>query len=222
MTPADIVQLIAMALAGYVLGSTPTGVIIARFKGVDLRKSGSGNVGATNVGRVLGRRWGYLCFALDVGKGFAAAFAAVLICQDGAAVPSAATQLCWLLTGAGAVLGHVFSFWLKFRGGKGVATGLGVVLGIYPYMTFAGLAALGVWVVVTLASRYVSMGSVVAAAAFVPLMTGIAMLHDWPLKDLWPLVTFSTAMIALIIIRHGGNIVRLVRGTENKIGLNKP
>ncbi|MCE5325693.1 MAG: glycerol-3-phosphate 1-O-acyltransferase PlsY [Planctomycetaceae bacterium] len=217
MTGADVLQMVLLSLGAYVLGSTPTGVIIARSKGVDLRKSGSGNVGATNVGRVLGRRWGYLCFALDVGKGFAAAFAAVLICHDGAGMPSSGTQLCWLLTGAGAVLGHVFSFWLKFRGGKGVATALGVVLGIYPYMTFAGLAALAVWVLVTLVSRYVSMGSVIASAAFVPLMTAIAMLRGWPLAELWPLVTFSTAMIALIIIRHGGNIARLVRGTESKI-----
>lgn len=181
---------------------------------MDLRKAGSGNVGATNVGRVLGRRWGYLCFALDTTKGFVPSFlAGLLIVGSGPPVPL--QQAAWVGAGAGVILGHVFNFWLGFHGGKGVAAALGVVLGIYPYFTFAALAALGVWAVVTLVSRYVSLGSIVAATAFLPLF---AAFNGGRTRDLWPLGLFAAAMVALLILRHRSNIRRLLAGTENKIG----
>jgi len=201
---------------GYLAGSIPFGVIIARLHGVDLRKTGSGNVGATNVARVLGRPWGYLCFLLDAAKGFAPCLAVVLLSSPPPGQPPRpAEQAIWLLTGMGAIFGHVFNPWLKFRGGKGVATALGVVLGIYPYFTYAGLLAFGLWIVVTLISRYVSLGSIVAAAAFVPL---VVVLHLQHARQLWPLETFALAMALLIILRHRTNISRLLAGTENKIG----
>jgi glycerol-3-phosphate acyltransferase PlsY len=115
----------------------------------------------------------------------------------------------------GVILGHVLSFWLRFRGGKGVAAALGVVLGMYPYFTWAGLCAFGLWIAVTLWSRYVSVGSIVAAAAFVPLFAAF----NWPsLRAIWPLGAFAAAMATLIILRHRSNIRRLIAGTENRIG----
>jgi len=204
MIDHPLIAFVAMPVAAYVIGSTPFGVIIARSRGVDLRTQGSGNVGATNVGRVLGARWGYLCFFLDVLKGAAPVVAAgILLRQSGQAVPSATRQLAWLLTACGAILGHVFTFWLKFRGGKGVATSLGVLVGFYPYFTWAGLAAFALWGVLVGIWRYVSLASIVAAAAFPLLVVGA-----------W----FASAMALLVIIRHRTNITRLLAGNENRIG----
>ena len=214
---------VVLPLAAYVVGSIPFGVLIARAHGVDLRKVGSGNVGATNVGRVLGPKWGYLCFVLDVCKGLAPVAVTGALVRQASGFPTLSHQVCWVMVGLGAICGHVFNFWLGFRGGKGVATALGVVVGMYPYFTYAGLAALGVWVAVTLISRYVSLGSIVAAAAFVPLFVAINWAWlDKPPLSLWPLGGFAAAMAALIILRHRGNIGRLLAGTENKIGKHPP
>ncbi len=217
-----LVALPVFLVAGYLAGSIPFGVLIARARGVDLRKTGSGNVGATNVGRVLGRKWGYLCFFLDMAKGLLPTLAAVLLVRAGGeaagGAPGQLQQAVWLAAGMGAIFGHVFNVWLGFRGGKGVATALGVVLGIWPYFTVAGLAAFGIWIVVTLISRYVSVGSIVAAVAFVALFAAF----NWPPAALWPLGTFAAAMAALIIILHRANIGRLLKGTENKIGKKGP
>lgn len=231
MIDHPLMMLVLFPLAAYVIGATPFGFIIARANGIDLRKAGSGNVGATNCGRVCGRGWGYLCFALDVAKGLLpVVIVGVLlrpagIFDDATAeklgaqpwVPSVMQQTAWLLTGCCAIAGHIFSFWLRFRGGKGVATSLGVVLGIWPYFTLAGLIALGVWVAVTLISRYVSLGSIAAAATFLPAFAA----GNWPPTALWPMATFAGAMAGLIIFRHRGNISRLIAGTENKIGRRK-
>lgn len=204
---------------GYLIGATPFGVLLARSRGVDLRTVGSGNVGATNVGRALGAKWGYLCFALDVAKGLLPTLAAGWLLRGNALGsafprPPLAAQGVWLGVGLGCILGHVFSFYLRGRGGKGVATGLGVVLGVFPYFTWPGLVALGLWIVVTLASRYVSLGSITAAAGFLPLFLAF----NWPVGQLWPLAVFAAVMAALILARHRVNIVRLWRGTENRIG----
>lgn len=220
MTDDSLILYCASPLAAYLIGSTPFGVILARFKGVDLRKAGSGNVGATNVARVLGRPWGYLCFLLDLAKGLLPTLAMCILVLPAfrQAVPTVAQQWAWLGVGMGCILGHVFTFWLKFRGGKGVATALGVVLGIFPYFTWAGLCALAIWIVFTLASRYVSVGSIAAALAFVPLVIAF---NSSAIAALWPLEAFAVAMVLLILIRHRTNIGRLVRGRENKIGRPK-
>ncbi|MCP4375371.1 MAG: glycerol-3-phosphate 1-O-acyltransferase PlsY [bacterium] len=222
MIENSYILLIVFPLVAYVIGATPFGPIIARFHGVNLRAHGSGNVGATNVGRTLGRRWGMLCFGLDVFKGLLPVILARLLGPVLAAGqgPSLLSQCAWLLVGFGAILGHVMSFWLKFRGGKGVATSLGVVLGTFPYFTWAGIAALGVWVGIVLLTRYVSLASVVAALAFVLMFAGI----NWfalglsPV-DLWPLGSFATVMALLIIYLHRGNIQRLFAGTEAKVNI---
>lgn len=215
-----LVLFAAFPLAAYVVGSTPFGPMIGALHGVDIRKCGSGNVGATNVARLFGRRWGCLCFALDVAKGFVPVFVAGrLICAGGDEVPAAAQQAAWMLVAVAAICGHVLSFWLGFRGGKGVATGLGAVCGVWPYLAQAGLAALAVWIIVTSISRYVSLGSMVAAAAFFPLFVLLnwMRLGEWgQLLRLWPMGIFALAMPTIIIIRHRGNIARLLAGTENR------
>ncbi len=215
------VSFVLLPLGAYVLGSTPFAVLIASSKGIDLRRHGSGNVGATNVGRVVGRKWGYLCFLLDVAKGFGPVFVAGMLFRHYGDGVSRTEQAAWILTAFAAVAGHVLSFWLKFRGGKGVATSLGVVLGFWPYFTLPGLAAFAVWIAVTLRWRYVSLGSIVAAGAFPVLLVAAALLWQWDLGLLWPLLAFAVLMSALIILRHRPNIARLRAGTENRIGAGR-
>lgn len=212
---------IAMILfppVAYLIGSVPFGVLISRRRGVDLRRVGSGNIGATNVARAIGRKWGYACFFLDTGKGLVPTALSVLLVPLPAEGAGVLAQSVWLGTGCGVILGHVFSLYLRFRGGKGVATALGVVIGIYPYFTWAGLAALGLWCAVTLISRYVSLGSVVAALGFVPLFAAF----NWPVGRYWPLLVFAAAMVVLILFRHRSNIRRLLAGTESKLKCKQP
>jgi glycerol-3-phosphate acyltransferase PlsY len=205
----------AVPLAGYLVGSTPFGVLIARARGVDLRKVGSGNVGATNVVRSVGRTWGYLCFLLDLLKGFLPSLTVGLLLGVCTTTPSPSRQAVWLAVGAACVAGHVFPVWLKFRGGKGVATSLGVVLGMYPYFTTPGLIVFGLWIVITLISRYVSLGSIISCAAFVPVFVA---LHWSEIQKLWPMTLFACVIVFLILWRHRTNVQRLLAGTENKIG----
>jgi glycerol-3-phosphate acyltransferase PlsY len=211
-------QIILLPILGYLAGSIPFGVILARLHGVNLRQVGSGNVGATNVGRALGRRWGVFCFLLDVLKGTGPVLLAGAWLGAMGGTPSLGTQGLWLGTAAGCVLGHVFPVWLRFRGGKGVATSLGVVLGIWPFFTLAGLAAFGVWIVVTGLSRYVSLGSIVAAVTFMGFFIA---LHLGELGELWLMTTVAAVLVVLVIVRHRANIVRLLRGEENRIGRSK-
>ncbi len=216
MSDNPFILFAAMPLAAYLVGAIPFGFLIARAKGVDLRTRGSGNVGATNVGRVVGRKWGWLCFVLDVGKGLLPVLLAGT-CLKRAGELTAWRQSAWLAVAFAAIAGHVFTFWLRFRGGKGVATSLGVLLGFWPYFTFAGLAALGVWVAVVLTGRYVSLASITAAAAFPLLFLAACLIAPWPIARLWPLLAFAVAMAALVIARHRTNIARLLAGTESKI-----
>ena len=213
--PDPVILLVLLPIAAYLIGSIPFGVIIARAKGVDLRSRGSGNIGATNVGRVIGKTWGCICFALDVGKGAGPVLAAKFLLADPRT--SALAQATWLAVAFGAIAGHVFSLFLRFRGGKGVATSLGVLLGFYPFFTWAGLAALGVWVIFVLIWRYVSLASIAAAGAFPVLFVAF----NWPMTGLWGLLAFAAAMAALVIIRHRSNISRLLAGAENRIGARK-
>jgi glycerol-3-phosphate acyltransferase PlsY len=217
MIDNPVMLFVVFPLLAYAIGSTPFGVIIARAHRIDLRCAGSGNVGATNVGRVVGRPWGYLCFVLDCAKGFVPVLVVGAMLRGRPGFPTAAHQFAWLVVGCGTIVGHVFSFYLAFRGGKGVATSLGVVMGIFPYFTYAGLAALVLWVIVTLASRYVSLASIAAAVAFVPLFAAFSLALGWRLSKLLPLAVFGAAMSALIVFRHRDNIRRLLAGTENKI-----
>ena len=218
---ANVLTTVVLPAAGaYLLGSVPFGVLVARTRGVDLRAVGSRNIGATNVGRSLGRPWGVLVFLLDTAKGLVPTLVASLIitaAPAGAGMSEATRNICILLVGVSAVLGHNYSVFLRFAGGKGVATSLGVALGVYPDLTYPALAALAVWVVVTLTSRYVSLGSICAAVAFPLALVLISGGEHGFLANDWPLVVCGCLLAALIIYRHRGNLLRLFNGTEQRI-----
>jgi acyl phosphate:glycerol-3-phosphate acyltransferase len=192
-----------LVLAAYVAGSTPTSHWVASsIYGVDLRKQGSGNLGATNVYRVLGWKAAAPVVIVDIVKGWAPTALFPL------AAPSAAPA--WTLAyGAAAVLGHVFSFWVGFRGGKGVATSAGVSLALAPLAT---LIALAVWLVALLGTGYVSLGSVLAAVA---LPTAMALT---PHRGGRATVGFAVALGLFVIWAHRGNLGRLLRGEERRFG----
>jgi glycerol-3-phosphate acyltransferase PlsY len=212
--------LVSAVAAAYLIGGIPFGVIIAKAHGKDLRAIGSGNIGATNVARALGRRWGYACFGLDVLKGLVPmlAFKAVVLPHVAASVSEPLVLACWLLAGSAAILGHVFPVYLGFKGGKGVATSFGVALGLWPYFTVSALIALAVWIAVVLTWRYISLASICASVAFpVALAVGILALPAWRAQDLWPLLIAAVAIPILVILRHRQNVQRLLSGTESKI-----
>jgi len=213
------VTYLLLILAAYFVGAIPFGVIMARAHGVDLRKVGSGNIGATNVGRALGRKWGIVCFALDMLKGLAPMLVAMMVLPQ----EKGPRELwLWLATGGAAIIGHIFPVYLGFRGGKGVATSLGVVIGLWPYYTVCGIIALASWSLAAWMWRYVSLASIIAALDFVTaLLILIAILPGWKFAALWPLVIFAAVMAALVILRHRDNIRRLLAGTESKIGTKK-
>ena len=210
----------ASIVGAYLLGSVPFAFLLARAHGVDLRTIGSGNIGATNLARALGRKWGYLCFALDVLKGLVPmALVGALL-----GVPGRPASLAlWLAVGIAAILGHVFPIYLKFKGGKGVATSFGVALGLWPYFTICALIALLVWVLAVLIWRYVSLASVCAAVVFpIALAVGTLTIPSWDHVNLWPLMVAATLIPLLVILRHRENIQRLLTGTESKIHPKPP
>ena len=199
--------LAGVASLAYLLGSLPTGYITGRLVGVDIRKVGSGNVGATNVTRVLGKRFGYPVFLVDFAKGLAAVMLAVIMAK--AAQSSA--QFVDLCAGIGAIcslMGHSYSIWLGFRGGKGVATLMGALFGIN---WITALIVCVVWIVVFEATRYVSLASIAAAVAL-PIAVAI-MLFLKELPTPIPLY-FSFCLGAIVVLRHRSNLSRLVKGTE--------
>lgn len=186
-------------IAAYLLGAVPFGILAGRLKGVDIRAQGSGNLGATNVSRVLGRPWGTLVFALDALKGALP----VLLVQR--LVPGPA----WAVgAGLAAILGHVFPVYLGFRGGKGVATSAGTLLALAPLATAAAFA---LWLTVVGLTRMISAGSLAAAAAL-PI-AHFALGGD-------ALVGALTVLVTLLVwLRHRGNIARILKGTESKLGM---
>ena len=222
MNHTFITAFLLLPLLGYLLGAIPFGLIIGSACGIDVRLKGSGNIGATNVGRVLGRKWGYLCFILDVAKGLLPVLfvgrylKAIYTTAPGQPLPRAA-QWAWLIVAAMCIVGHMFSIYLHFHGGKGVATSLGVVLGVWPYFTLTASVALLIWIAIWGMWRYVSLASICAAVAF-PIIFLLLMrqLQQWEFNTLWPLFAFSCLLGSLVIIRHRSNIARLLAGTENR------
>lgn len=209
-------NVVFIIIFAYLLGSIPFGLIIAKAHGKDLRSIGSGNIGATNVARALGRRWAYLCFLLDMLKG---AVPMLLVKFE---IPAPGELWLWLAVGCAAILGHIFPIYLKFKGGKGVATSLGVALGLWPYYTICALFAGIIWILVVLIWRYVSLASIIASIAFpVILILAIIVTATWELVNLWPLLIAATAIPLMVIIRHRENIKRLIAGTESKV-LTRP
>lgn len=192
-----------LVIASYLIGSIPFGFLVARAKGVDITKAGSGNIGATNVGRVLGRKYGLLVFALDVLKG----------ALPTAAMSSLAMSPGWqVAAGLAAILGHLFPIYLRFRGGKGVATGFGVVAVLLPIP--AAIAFL-VWLLVTTTTRYVSLASMVAAIALAAVRL-TATPGPFSSND-WPITAFCVATALLVVVKHRANLSRLMQGKENRV-----
>lgn len=203
--------LLIIAAVSYLLGSIPFGYLLVRiFRGEDVRQSGSGNIGATNVSR-KSPLLGALTLLLDALKGSAAVALSYVVANHTAAGPAAIDRLA--LGALFAVLGHIFPVWLKFQGGKGVATGLGAFALIAPK---AVLIALGVFIAVVIISRYVSLGSIVAVASFPFLAWLIGQFH----LSRTALVQISLASL-LILVKHRDNIQRLMAGAENRIGAKR-
>ena len=213
----------------YVIGSIPFGVLLARTRGIDIRKHGSGNVGATNVGRVLGRRLGLACFVLDVGKGaipvLVAGWHFQLLGRDTIATP-ATDSWWWLGVAFAALAGHMASVFLGFRGGKGVATAFGGLVAMWPTLGLAALAAFAAWIMVVLPTRMVSLASMVAAIVLPAVTVWILLSADVPdsipPSDVWPrrlpAIIVSSLIGAMILWRHRGNLARIISRTESRIG----
>lgn len=221
-------------LVAFLLGSIPFGLIIAKSKGINIREHGSGNIGATNVLRVIGKKYGISCLLLDALKGFIPVLLAVNLIQiagkntgllhlgglDSFALvlPAAEQfkgQFVHVLTALAAVLGHNYSPWVGFKGGKGIATSAGVLLALMP----AGIVLLAVvWLIVFALSRYVSLASIMAAAAL-PLITIYgSWLHGRIADGTWnkPLFFFTLIIAILAIWKHQTNIQRIIAGTEHR------
>ena len=204
-----------LIVCSYLLGSVPFALIISRLHGRDLRSIGSGNIGATNLSRALGRKWGYFCFLLDAGKGLAPMLVAV---SSFSPEPGVGELFAALGVGCAAILGHVFPVYIGFKGGKGVATSFGIAVGLWPYYTSCAGAAIIVFLVVVLIWRYVSLASIAASVAFpISLVLAIAIVPGWGFSNLWPLLTAAVAIPVMVIIRHRDNIKKLIAGTEDKI-----
>jgi len=200
---------IVLVIIAYLIGSIPFGYLIVRRKvGGDIRETGSGGTGATNVSRRAGKAAGVFTLVLDALKGSVAMLVARVFLG-----PSMSVEW-WIAAAAIAtIVGHIFPVWLGFKGGKGVATGVGVFLLLAPV---ALLCAGVLFVAIVSLTRYVSLGSIIAAAT-IPLFVWLQSVFVEPIADLRPLLTAAIAGASLIVFAHRGNIVRLVRGTESQI-----
>jgi glycerol-3-phosphate acyltransferase PlsY len=198
VTAAELAGLGAVA---YLIGSFPSGLIVGRASGIDIRAVGSGNIGATNVARSLGKRLGAVVLVLDAVKG-AFPVGAVLLFDLAASVHAWAAATA----GIGAIVGHCFPIWLRFHGGKGVATSMGVFAVLAPEVTWIAIA---IWLAFYVAFRIASIGSITAAIAFPALI--------WAFDQSTPVFVLSLATAAIVITKHHGNIRRLLRREELRI-----
>lgn len=197
-------------IGAYLAGSLPFGLFVARaVKGIDIREHGSRNIGATNVTRVIGVKWGAVCFLLDLLKGSGP----VRLLPQWLLAADDPSRIHWqVAAGLLAIIGHMFPVWLGFKGGKGVATALGVVAMLAPQST---AITFGVFVALFAITRIVSLGSIIAAVTFAVLQ----MIQLWPQPfraETWSVASFSLAVPVLIILRHRANIGRLLRGEEHR------
>ena len=200
---------LAVSFLGYLFGSFPAGYFAGRIAGVDVRSAGSGNIGATNVLRVLGKRWGYTVFFVDAFKGFAAVRLALFLAERLTFSRPHAVYF-GILAAVLCVVGHTFPIWLRFKGGKGVATSAGAIFGLMP---LAAIIIFLVWVIMFETTRYVSVASIVAASA---LPVTVAFLIHWGIVDGVVLLYFSTALTILVVWSHRSNFSRLLKGTEQR------
>jgi acyl phosphate:glycerol-3-phosphate acyltransferase len=195
-------------ILSYFIGSIPWGYLFARRKGIDIRQQGSGNIGAANAARVMGKGWGYVVFLCDFLKGFfAVTLGSLLTAYFGASV-----VLGGVVAGMACVLGHDYTIWLRFKGGKGIATLAGAALALLPLLFISfGLT----WIVVFFIGRYTSLASICGVLAL-PIAVALFVAKTDPAFSF--MLLFSVSMAALAIWRHRSNIVRLLNGTENRFG----
>ena len=204
---------LAIVILCYLIGSFPSGYLVGKSQGIDIRQHGSRNIGATNVLRVMGKKWGYFVFLCDSLKGFLAVKLGVLLAAGAGADPT----LAGVVGGICCIVGHNYTVWLGFKGGKGIATSIGVLLAIVPILVV--VIVLLVWLAVFLTWKYVSLASICAA-----LSLPLAVLILFPLVahgNYWVLLIFSIIVAALAVWRHRPNIDRLLQGKENRFGTKR-
>jgi glycerol-3-phosphate acyltransferase PlsY len=212
---ATVQNLLTLLPIAYLMGSVPFGLIVGLAKGVDPRKAGSGNIGATNLGRLLGGRFFALVFTLDFLKGLLPALAASWVVHHYHDAGGVWVYLLWLAVGFATILGHMFSVFLKFRGGKGVATSAGVMVGIFPDYTLAAVVVLAIWGVCFAVSRIISLSSIIGAVAFPVVYLAVALLRgQGVLGERWPMLAFAVLVAVMVVVKHRSNIARLRAGTE--------
>ncbi len=200
-----MIFLILVFIVAFLLGSIPNGFLIAKSKGIDIREHGSKNIGATNVLRVLGKGPGYTVFALDALKGVLA------VLLGGWLTGWRPDHLGQIVAGIGCIVGHSFTPWLGFKGGKGVATTAGVLLTLlHPFVL---LSVLTVWLIIFYSTRYVSLASILAAVAIPVTIWFLVITKD---RQAWPMLIFGVVVMLLVVLRHQANIQRLCKGTETR------
>ena len=202
----------------YLCGSIPFGLLLGLLAGVDIRKGGSGNIGATNTLRLCGWRFGVPALLLDAAKGVAAVLVFGAWWQERLYHGSHWSQPA--LCGVVAIFGHTFPVWLRFKGGRGVATAAGVLGALMPWALAAGLA---IFTLVVARTRYISLGSMTGALALALAATGLALWAPWLRGDpgAWPLAIFAWGVAGLVFLLHRPNIRRLRAGTENRLSFAK-
>jgi acyl phosphate:glycerol-3-phosphate acyltransferase len=206
-----VAPVVFVSIVSYLLGSVPTGYIAGRIAGIDIRKEGSGNIGATNVLRVIGKKYGYTVFFFDMLKGLLAVKMAEFVATH-SHQPSMYKDWFEILAAFVCVLGHTLPIWLKFRGGKGVATSAGTMFGLAPWAT---LIAVVVWVSVFEITRYVSVASIAGAIAL-PLAIGIFLVFN---PNDSAVIFYAAVVIAIVVCwRHRSNFARLLKGNEQRFG----
>ena len=202
----------AFILAAYLCGAVPFGFLIGKARGVDVRTVGSKNIGATNVYRTVGHKWGFLAFFCDFLKGLLPTLAAVWFLKDHSAAPLVHLPL---VTGVMTVVGHMWTCFMKFRGGKGVATAFGMLMAL---LTVPVLAAFAIFVLTVWISHYISLGSILAAVAIAVFVWICPDSMVWVSSEaLLPLRILVTLLGAFVVFKHRSNIGRLLKGCENKI-----
>jgi acyl-phosphate glycerol 3-phosphate acyltransferase len=206
---------LGLVTGSYLIGALPFGYWVGRLRGVDLFAAGSGNIGATNAGRVLGWPYGLLVFSLDCAKGAIPPLVAVFLYQQilGPTIEPLTATFLQVGAGAAAFLGHLYPIYLQFRGGKGIATGAGTVLVLTPW---AAVGALCVWGITVLVSRYVSLASLLAALTLLTVHLYMVK-HPWSSPE-WPLSLYLTLGTILVFVKHRQNLRRLWQGQENRVG----
>jgi acyl phosphate:glycerol-3-phosphate acyltransferase len=203
---------ILTVLIAYFLGSIPTGFLVAKARGVDIRTVGSGNIGATNVFRILGKPAGVFVLLADAAKGWVAVFVVAKLISGWFFPDAGSTSREWfsICAGVAAILGHNYTCWLYFKGGKGIATSAGVLTALVPGPL---LIILSVWIIIFALTRYVSLASI-SAAFTLPFAA-------WAVGDSRTIILVTAALTVLAIYKHKANIKRLINGTESKIAFKK-